>query len=69
MELQVKPILSEILEERGLTQKKLSDMCGVPQSAISRFDKNKQHSDVHLFSISRALNLKIEDLFIVVEPK
>lgn len=59
----VKPKLSKILKERDITQTKLSEMTGVPQSAISRFDTNKQHMDVHLVSISKALNLRIEELF------
>ncbi|MFF3021201.1 helix-turn-helix domain-containing protein [Gottfriedia sp. NPDC057948] len=59
----VKPKLSKILKERDITQTKLSEMTGVPQSAISRFDTNKQHMDTHLVSISKALNLTIEELF------
>jgi putative transcriptional regulator len=63
MEYIVIPKLNKILTERKLTQTKLSEMSKVPQSAISRFDKNKQHLDTHLIAISRALNISIEDLF------
>ncbi|MGG3622837.1 helix-turn-helix transcriptional regulator [Bacillus gobiensis] len=60
----VKPRLGEILKERNLTQTELAKLSKVPQSAISRFDKNEQHKDLHLVSISKALKLKsIDELF------
>lgn len=59
----VKPRLSEILKERAWTQTKLADLAGIPQAAISRFDKNNSHSDTHLVAISRALEISIDDLF------
>jgi putative transcriptional regulator len=65
----VKPRLLEILKERGLTQMDLAGMAGIPQAAVSRFDKSMQHSDEHLFRISNALGLKIEGLFKVEEQK
>ncbi|WP_256761433.1 helix-turn-helix domain-containing protein [Cohnella sp. WQ 127256] len=65
--LDVKPKLTLILKERGITQAKLSELSGIPQSAISRFDRNTQHSDTHLFAIAKALGLNVEDLFEVVE--
>ncbi|MFC9599802.1 helix-turn-helix domain-containing protein [Peribacillus butanolivorans] len=65
----VKPILSKILKKRGITQTKLAEMANVPQSAISRFDKNEQHKDTHLVSISKALGVKIEDLFEIEKKK
>jgi transcriptional regulator with XRE-family HTH domain len=67
--MQVRPNLLEILKERGLTQMDLAGMAGIPQAAVSRFDKSMQHSDEHLFRISKALGLRIEDLFKVVEQK
>jgi len=36
----VKPRLNVLMKERGLTQMKLSEMSGVPQTSISRFDRN-----------------------------
>ncbi|MBB6445399.1 helix-turn-helix domain-containing protein [Bacillus benzoevorans] len=63
----IKPRLGAILKEKGWTQTALADKANVPQSAISRFDKNEQHKDVHLFAISRALGLTIEELFIIEE--
>lgn len=65
--MEIKPRLMKILKERGLTQDKLSEQSGVPQSAISRFDRSTQHTDKHLFAIARALNINVEELFEVVE--
>ncbi|WP_198957466.1 helix-turn-helix domain-containing protein [Paenibacillus selenitireducens] len=59
----VTPKLNAILKDRGITQMKLSEMCGVPQGSISRFDKNTRHEDSHIFAIAKALGIKIEDLF------
>lgn len=38
----IKPRLRELLKERGLTQGQLSEMTGIQQANISRFDKNKK---------------------------
>ena len=65
----VKPRLSEILKELDMTQTTLANKSQVPQSAISRFDKNEQHKDIHLISISKALDISIEDLFHITEKK
>lgn len=59
----VTPRLGEILKEKKITQSKLAEMTGINQGTISRFDKNSQHLDVHLVSISRALDIQIEELF------
>lgn len=67
--IDIKPRLAKILDERGLTQMALAKMTGVPQSAISRFDKNGQHKDEHLFLIARALGITVEDLFEVNEKE
>lgn len=67
MNLTVKPRLSEILKERGLTQTQLSEMTGIPQGSLSRFDKNNRHDSTHLISIARALEINIEDLFHITE--
>ncbi|KQX69255.1 helix-turn-helix domain-containing protein [Paenibacillus sp. Root444D2] len=65
--LEVKPCLLDILKKRDIKQTELSSMAGIPQAAISRFDNQKQHTDLHLFSIAKALNLNVEDLFTVKE--
>lgn len=63
----VTPQLRKILADRKMTQLELSEISGIPQSAISRFDTNKQHSDLHLVAISKALQVSIEDLFHIAE--
>lgn len=65
--INVKPRLTEIRNERGLTQLQLSEMSGVPQGSISRFDNNSRHEAAHLFAIARALGITVEDLFTVEE--
>jgi len=61
------PRLNEILKERKMTQIELSQLTGIPQGTISRFDRNKQHYDEHLVLISKALGITIEDLFHIEE--
>lgn len=63
IKIKVRPRLNEILKERGLTQTELAQMAGIPQASVSRFDRNSQRKDEHLFAIAYALNLKVEDLF------
>ncbi|GEM_PF-1943545 len=64
----VVPRLGKILKERNMTQVELSELTGIPQGTISKFDRNKQHQSVHLIAISKALNLKcIDELFDVFE--
>lgn len=67
--LTVTPRLGEILKVRGITQTELSTLSGVPQGTISRFDKNNRHEAAHLFAISRALGLTVEELFTVEETE
>lgn len=59
----IKPRLMDILREKGMTQIELSDITGIPQGSISRFDKNEFFKAHHLFVLSRALGVNIEDLF------
>lgn len=61
--MNVKPRLLSLLKERGITQTQLSEMSGVPQGSISRFDRNTRHESSHLIAIAHALNVRIEDLF------
>lgn len=65
MNYTVIPILGKILKDRGMTQVELSKLTGIPQGTISKFDRNKQHQDVHLVTISKVLGLSIEDLFYI----
>jgi DNA-binding XRE family transcriptional regulator len=61
----VTPKLMAVLKEKGITQMQLAEMSGVPQGSISRFDKNERHVDWHMFAIARALDLSVNDLFII----
>lgn len=63
MKVTVRPILNEILKERGWTQKKLVEMTGINQATISRFDSQSRFDANHLFTIAKVLELQIEDLF------
>lgn len=65
----IKPKLLSILKERGLTQIDLANAAGIPQAAVSRFDKNVQYRIEHLFRISKALDIPIEELFDVIEEQ
>lgn len=63
MKYKVTPRLGELLKINKLTQKQLSEMTGISQPVISRFDRNGQHLDIHLVTISKALNVSVEELF------
>jgi transcriptional regulator with XRE-family HTH domain len=63
MNITIKPRLMAVLKERGITQMQLSEMSGVPQGSISRFDRNDRHVDAHVFAIAKALDVAVEDLF------
>jgi transcriptional regulator with XRE-family HTH domain len=67
MRYSVEPRLSTILKERKMTQNQLSEITGINQAAISRFDRNRQHTDLHLVAISKSLNISIEELFEITE--
>jgi transcriptional regulator with XRE-family HTH domain len=67
MRYSVEPRLSAILKDRKMTQNQLSEITGINQAAISRFDRNRQHTDLHLVAISKSLNISIEELFEITE--
>lgn len=69
MNIRVKPRLLSLLKEKGYTQMQLSEMSGVPQGSISRFDRNNRHESSHLIAIARALNVPVEELFEVTQEK
>lgn len=62
-EIIVKPQLSKWLKKKRINQHELSNLTGVNQATISRFDSQTRHDDRHLFAIAHALGIKIEDLF------
>ncbi|WP_263560483.1 helix-turn-helix domain-containing protein [Paenibacillus polymyxa] len=57
------PKLSTILKERGLTQTELAMAAGIPQAAISRFDRASQGAYANIIAIARALDVPVEELF------
>lgn len=63
MIISVTPCLSKILKERDLLQTQPAEMAGIPQPAVSRFDKSTQHKHTHLFAIAHVLGVNVEDLF------
>jgi transcriptional regulator with XRE-family HTH domain len=65
--MNVKPKLMALLKERNITQMQLSEISGIPQGSISRFDRNDRHVDAHLFAIAKALDVRVEDLFEVTD--
>ncbi|MED4579041.1 helix-turn-helix transcriptional regulator [Bacillus atrophaeus] len=69
MKLKVTPKLNSVMKAKGWTQVRLSEATGVTQGSISRFDKNNRHEDWHVFSIARALDVEVEELFEITEDE
>lgn len=65
--LKVTPNLERARKDAGLTQVELAEKSGVPQAAISRFDKSAQGSYANLIALARALNVTVESLFTIEE--
>lgn len=66
--IKVTPRLNEVLKEKGYkSQLAFSNETGINQRAINGFDKSVQHKSETLFMIARALQVNVEDLFIVEE--
>lgn len=65
---QVMSRIAEILKERGLTQKKASELLGIPQSKVSCLINGKlgMFSLDHLFELLNALDRDVE---IIIKPK
>ncbi len=64
--------LREVLEQRGITRNKLSELTGVRYSTINRYFKGEQIEKVDLDILSRicfVLNCRVEDLLEYVEPE
>jgi len=60
--------LKEIREERKITQEKLASLVGVTRQTIINIEKGKYKPTVLLaLKISRVLNCRVEDLFILEE--
>ncbi|MBK4202683.1 XRE family transcriptional regulator [Bacillus subtilis] len=63
MKLKATPRLHAVMKDKGWTQVRLAEASGVPQGSISRFDKNTRHEDWHVFSIAKALDVEVDELF------
>ena len=60
--------MKEIREERKITQEKLASLVGVTRQTIINIEKGKYKPTVLLaLKISRVLNCRVEDLFILEE--
>lgn len=57
------PRLNEILKERNLTQLEFSEMSGLPQGTISRFDKTQNFNYENLLIAANTLGIPERDLF------
>lgn len=51
------------------TQKELAQLAGVKEATISRFDSQTRYDIDVLVSLSKALDIKIEDMFTIEENK
>jgi transcriptional regulator with XRE-family HTH domain len=63
------PRMNEIRKERGYTGKELAELVGVTEPTISRFDSQKRYDIDVLVSVSKALGVTVEELFIIEEHK
>jgi predicted transcriptional regulator len=62
----VKPRLNTIMDQFGYTQQQLEEISNVPQSIISRFDKQENHKDIHVARLLDALEITHNELFEII---
>ncbi|SFJ65889.1 hypothetical protein [Thermoflavimicrobium dichotomicum] len=61
---QRRPRLKKLLKQIDKTQKWLSEITGINEATLSRFDSQRRHEYMHLFLIKEALGLKcIDELY------
>lgn len=58
-----KPKMNELRKQKGWTGKELAERVGVTEPTISRFDSQSRYDIDVLVSVSKALEVSIEDLF------
>lgn len=64
------PRLNELRKEKGFNSgKELAKMAGVTEPVISRFDSQKRYDIDVLFSVSKALDVSVDELFVIEENK
>lgn len=61
--------MKKIQQQRGLLSKDLAKLAGVTEPTISRFDSQKRYDIDVLISVSKALNVTVEELFDIEETK
>lgn len=61
------PRMNEIRKQRDINGKELAALVGVTEPTISRFDSQKRYDIDVLVSVSKALGVTIEELFIIEE--
>jgi transcriptional regulator with XRE-family HTH domain len=61
--------MKEIQVQRGLMSKDLAKLAGVTEPTISRFDSQKRYDIDVLISVSKALNVTVEELFDIEDTK
>ncbi|MBH0159865.1 helix-turn-helix transcriptional regulator [Fictibacillus sp. 26RED30] len=56
-------------KEKGINGKELAQMAGVTEPTISRFDSQKRYDIDVLVSVSRALDVPMQELFTIEQNK
>jgi len=59
------PRMNDIRIKKGLSGKQLAKLADVTEPTISRFDSQKRYDIDVLVSVSKALGVTIEELFII----
>jgi len=63
----IKMLIYELRTDKGLTLEQLAECSGVSKSAINNIENNKSLPRLDtLYLLAKALNCKIEDLYIIV---
>ncbi|MFS1518495.1 helix-turn-helix domain-containing protein [Bacillus sp. SCS-151] len=65
----VTPRLNEVLQKRDMSYTQLSELTNIPVEKLLQFDTRKSHQDTSLVAISQALEISIEELFIIAPIK
>lgn len=63
----MKSNLRRLLEERGVTQKQLSNMTGIPEATISRYITGRVESQKYLLLLAIASKLGVQVNDIITE--
>lgn len=61
--------LKTIRQKKNLTQKELSDISGVPQDQISRYERGRSMTDETIRELCKALNVSADYFLGLVEEE